>query len=331
MSASTFHASGAISADRQDQSDAKTPHKDAALARPSWTTTVPREFVHRASIAEVMLTGWERVDDHRFTVTAQWPRRHSFFAGFDGFHDPLIAAETIRQTAILLAHTEFGVPLGYHFLMAGLSVSVQPEHFRIGWTPASLELDVSCTNVKRRRNAFAGCDVNVKIYRDGSLAATGGGAVTCIDPKVYARLRAAKLLDSQRPRALPLTAPEAPQTVGRMSPVDVVLSPVGEPGRWQLRVDIRHPVLFDHPVDHVPGMLLLEAARQATAATLGRASLPVAFTIEFTRYVELDVPCTVEALRIPASRSGEETVLVTAKQEELLVFRATMTMASSAG
>ncbi|MFF8732844.1 AfsA-related hotdog domain-containing protein [Streptomyces sp. NPDC015171] len=34
-------------------------------------------------------------------------------------------------------------------------------------------------------------------------------------------------------------------------------------GRWQLRIEQDHPVLFGHPVDHAPGMLLLEALRQA--------------------------------------------------------------------
>ncbi|WP_281275492.1 AfsA-related hotdog domain-containing protein [Saccharothrix australiensis] len=42
-----------------------------------------------------------------------------------------------------------------------------------------------------------------------------------------------------------------------------MLSPVGRSDSWLPRVDRRHPVLFDHPVDHVPGMALQEAGRQA--------------------------------------------------------------------
>lgn len=327
MSASTFRVGRAI----PTTSDTRTPQRTVAHHYPSLTTTVPKEFVHRASIAEVMLTDWERLDEHRFTVAAQWPRGHSFFANVDGCHDPLIAAETIRQTGILLAHAEFGVPLDHHLAVADLGVKVVPQHLRVASTPASLELDVTCSKVKRRRNTLTGCHIDVSIRREGRLAATGGGSFTCIDPKVYRRLRAAKLLAGEGPRAMPMTAPEPPQSVGRISPMDVVLSPAGEPDRWQLRVNTHHPVLFDHPVDHVPGMVLLEAARQATALTLGHASLPLDITSEFKRYVEMDTPCTIEARRIPAPCTDHSAVLVTAQQEGAPAFRATVTMASPTG
>lgn len=52
------------------------------------TCTVPKEFVHRAAVAEVLLTGWRRVDATHFTVTAQWPRLHGFYSAVQGRHDP---------------------------------------------------------------------------------------------------------------------------------------------------------------------------------------------------------------------------------------------------
>ncbi|MGW0877708.1 ScbA/BarX family gamma-butyrolactone biosynthesis protein [Streptomyces sp. NPDC002740] len=329
MSASAFRIHRAISGAAHTQAGAAAPVGAGDALPPSLTTTVPKEFVHRASVAEVLLTDWARVDESRFTVAAQWPRGHSFFAAVDGCHDPLIAAETIRQTGILLAHAEFGVPLGHHLLVEDLDVQVRPGHVRVALTPASLDVDVTCSQVRRRRGgALTGCRITVEIYRDGHLAATGGGSFICVAPAVYRRLRDARLPQGGRPRVLALTAPEPPQSVGRMSPVDVVLSPAGRPGSWQLRVDTRHPVLFDHPVDHVPGMVLLEAARQATAATLGRACLPLGITSEFLRYVELDTPCTVEAHRTaPPRPDSEESVLVTAQQDGTPVFRSTVTMA----
>ncbi|MFJ9024885.1 ScbA/BarX family gamma-butyrolactone biosynthesis protein [Streptomyces sp. NPDC102259] len=332
MSASAFRIHRAISGAAHTQAGAAVPMGAGDALPPSLTTTVPKEFVHRASVAEVLLTDWARVDDSRFTVAAQWPRGHSFFAAVDGCHDPLIAAETIRQTGILLAHAEFGVPLGHHLLVEDLDVQVRPAHVRVALTPASLDVDVTCSQVRRRRGgALTGCRITVEIYRDGHLAATGGGSFTCVAPAVYRRLREARPTQDGRPRVLALTAPEPPQSVGRMSPVDVVLSPAGRPGSWQLRVDTRHPVLFDHPVDHVPGMVLLEAARQATAATLGRACLPLGITSQFLRYVELDTPCTVEAHRTaPPRPDGEESVLVSARQAGTPVFRSTVTMAPPA-
>jgi len=289
------------------------------------TTTVPKEFVHRASIAEVMLTDWERVDDEHFTVSAQWPRLHSFFATLDGYHDPLLVTETIRQAGLLVAHTEFGVPLGHNFLMWDLSVGLEAEQLRIGTTPAAVVIEMSCTDIKRRGKNLAGLHFDAVIHRDGQRAGTASATFTCASPAVYQRLRAPRIGAGTTP--IPLTSPIAPQHVGRLSPTSVVLSPTPAADSWQLRVDTRHPVLFDHPVDHVPGMVLLEAARQATIAFLGRDCLPVGMTSEFTRYAELDAPCLIQVCALPACTEGTERVLVTGRQNGTAVFTSTLTVA----
>ncbi|MEU9109782.1 ScbA/BarX family gamma-butyrolactone biosynthesis protein [Streptomyces xanthophaeus] len=302
----------------------------ASPSLPTLTATVPKELVHRAAVAEVMLTDWERQDDIHFRVAAQWPRSHSFFTPVDGeHHDPLMAVETIRQVGSLLGHAEFGIPFGQHFLLHDLSVKVHPEQLQVRQTPASLDIEVTCTEVKRRGSALVAMCYETAVRRDGMLAATGRASYSCASPTVYRRLRPAHVLSGAL-RPLPLTAPAAPQSVGRTSPADVVLTPIGEPGRWQLRVDTRHPVLFDHPVDHVPGMLLLEAARQAAAAVLERSSfLPLGITSEFQRYAELDAPCFIEAEYLGRSiRDGAERVRVTGHQGGRLVFASTVSAAS---
>jgi hypothetical protein len=327
MSASTFRIDRAVPSAVRTENDTTAPMKSGAFRYPSLTTTVPKEFVHRASVAEVMLTDWERTDDNHFTLAAQWPRRHGFFTAVDDCHDPLIVAETIRQAGILVGHAEFGVPLDHHFLMWDLAIDVRPPHLLVGAAPASLEIQISCRDIKRRRDSLAGLRFEAVILRNGQVAATGGACFTCASPAVYQRVRTPRAV-SAAGCPIPLTAPLAPQNVGRSSPTDVVLSPTGEPDQWQLRVDTHHPVLFDHPVDHAPGMLLLEAARQATAAYLGRSCLPLGITGEFTRYSELDAPCAIEARRAPESGSdGKESVLVTGHQEGALVFRSTVTVA----
>jgi hypothetical protein len=330
MSASTFRVERPIPSTPLTVGAAAPAHT-GVFRYPSLTTTVPKEFVHRASVAEVMLTDWDRSEEDRFTVSAQWPRGHSFFTMEDRY-SPLIAAETIRQSGILLAHAEYGAPLDQQFLVWDLGVSARPGHFAVGRTPATLELGVAVSQVKRRGGALTGLRITVEMRREGHLAATGGGSLTCVSPAVYRRLRAARLPEDGRPRVIALTAPVPPQAVGRISPMDVVLSPTGEPGRWQLRMDTRHPVLFDHPVDHVPGMMLLEAARQATAATVGRQCMPLDITSEFKRYTELHSPCVIETRRIPAAGPDPvQCVLVTGHQDGALVFRSTVTVACPPG
>ncbi|MFE2288763.1 ScbA/BarX family gamma-butyrolactone biosynthesis protein [Streptomyces sp. NPDC059443] len=327
MSASTFRIERTTPYEDPTVGAGRSTVKPSSFRYPSLTATVPKELVHRAAVAEVVLTDWHRVDDTHFGVTAQWPRGHSFFTPVAGdYHDPLIACETLRQIGSLLSHAEFGVPLGHQFVLWDLDLAVRPQHLRVGYAPATLDIDVTCTLVKRRGRNLSELRYDAVIRREGNTVATGGCSFSCMTPGVYGRIRgdrafAGDLYD------LPLISPMAPQSVGRMSPMDVVLSPTTEPDRWQLRTDTRHPVLFEHAVDHVPGMVLLEAARQATAALLGRSSyVPLSITSGFNRYAELNSPCMIEARRLPgASPGGEETVLVTGRQDGHLVFTSTVT------
>ncbi|MGW1404407.1 ScbA/BarX family gamma-butyrolactone biosynthesis protein [Streptomyces sp. NPDC002405] len=330
MTASTFRfESPSI---EQTTAEAATSPIAAVLRLGPLSTTVPRELVHRAAVAEVMLTDWRRLGEAHFTMAAQWPRGHSFFTPVAGaHHDPLIAAETIRQIGALLAHAEFGVPFGHQFLLEELALTVHPEELRIGQTPAALDLDVTCKEIRKRGCRLAGLRYETTVLREGRPAASGRISFSVIAPAVYRRLRPERVFDAGH-RPIPLTAPVAPQSVGRLSPADVVLSPTGGPNRWQLRVDTRHPVLFDHQVDHVPGMVLLEAARQAATAVLGRPSiLPLGLECEFTKYAELDLPCLIDALHLPKAAPGDpDMVLVIGHQDGEPVFSTTVTAAPGA-
>lgn len=95
-----------------------------------------------------------------------------------------------------------------------------------------------------------------------------------------------------------------------------------------MRVDVTHPVLFDHPVDHIPGMLLLEAARQAAHATLQPQQIVLAgIDSRFNRFVEFDTPCWIEAEREDVATPGRVAVRVTARQGDQIPFTATVTAA----
>ncbi len=64
----------------------------------------------------------------------------------------------------------------------------------------------------------------------------------------------------------------------------------------ELLVDTSHPYFFEHAIDHVPGLMLIEAIRQAATAAmhlfygvpLDAASIIDRIEITFERYAELD-------------------------------------------
>jgi hypothetical protein len=295
------------------------------------TATVPREYVHRAAVAEVLLTGW-RPRRGGFALTAQWPRGHSFFLPQPGpRYDPLIVAETVRQAGLLLAHAEFGVPLGHRFLMRELGFTADPEALRLGPAPAELDLAVTCSDIGRSGRHLKAMRYRVDIRQDERWTAGGTAWFACTSAAVYQRLRKESRDSAARPV---LTEPVRPELVGRVSARDVVLSPAddedrpteGAARRWRLRVDQAHPVLYDHPVDHVPGMLLLEAARQAGQAICApRRVIPAALHSSFQKYVEPDQPCWIETGPTIACATGDLRMTITARQHGEAVFTAGLT------
>jgi hypothetical protein len=111
-------------------------------------------------------------------------------------------------------------------------------------------------------------------------------------------------------------APLAPATsVGRTARRNVLLAgwgsggdgnrgDDGDRGDAELAIDVTYRGLFDHAQDHIPGMLLIEAARQAALATASdetgvpAAALAVrALTASFTAVAELDLPVECHATR----------------------------------
>ncbi|WP_441251434.1 ScbA/BarX family gamma-butyrolactone biosynthesis protein [Kitasatospora sp. McL0602] len=269
--------------------------------------TVPRRFVHRASVSEVLLTGWQRTAPDRFLLGAQWPRTHSFYRPVDGVYDPLLLAETVRQAGLLVAHAGYGVPLDYPFVMWDLTYQAEPEQMAVDWCPADLTVEVTC-DPRYRRGILAGMNYHVEVYRGVERLGDGSARFDCMAPTTYARIRAPFIAD--------LPSIKFPvQAVDTSVVSNTVLMPTGVTNSWLLRADRRHPVLFDHPVDHVPGMVLVEAMRQAAADVAGGpAFAPFGLDCIFIRYAETHLPVYVRAGVGGVGEGGEQTVGVVLEQ-----------------
>lgn len=302
-----------------------------APVRPVLTTTVAKEFVHRAALADVFLTGWSAAAPDTFDISAQWPRCHSFYLSEHGLYDPLLLCETIRQTFPLLLHAAYGVPFGYQLSWSRFNYLVMPGPMRIHRTPAEISLRVQCSDIVYRGSLPAALTMRFEISRGDEFLAVASTAFRCLAPAVYRRLRPGRSDREQIFVDAPSPAPPLPHDVcGRERPQDVVLAPTDQERCWELRSDTGHPVLFDHPVDHVPGMVLLEAARQvAHACGDGRASgWPSSMDVRFSRYVEFDSPCRLTAEPAPSPQNDmNRTVRVEAVQDGRSCFDATVTTA----
>ncbi|MFD8003321.1 ScbA/BarX family gamma-butyrolactone biosynthesis protein [Streptomyces mirabilis] len=318
---------------------AKAPVDPARM--PRLTTTVPREYVHRSTLAEVFLTGCEQTGNTHYTLTAQWPRAHTFFTTPDGtHHHPLQAAETIRQTGLYLAHAELGIPLGHQFLMRNLHLTTHPQHLAIGPTPTDLTLTATYTPHHPHTKRPTDFTMHITITRNGHPTATGTGRFTCLTPTTYQRLRhphtttpagtstAGTTTSTAGTQHQPLNPP--PTHYGRTLPHDIVLTPTPHPHTWQLTPNPHHPILFDHTTDHIPGMVLLEAAHQAATAhthptPTTHPTQPTTLHATFHQYTEHHTPTYITAHTTRNDNDPTPTTHITAHQNNTTVFTAQLT------
>ncbi|MEU0086104.1 ScbA/BarX family gamma-butyrolactone biosynthesis protein [Streptomyces sp. NPDC006274] len=301
--------------------------------------SVPQEYTHKTNAGEVLLRGWQQIGDDTFTVTAEWPENHSFYASRNGLHDPLQLGETIRQTLPLVSHGAYRVPFGHQLLWQDFSWEIDREASRSDGSPAQLELRIRCFDIAYRKDRASAMSLDIAVERSGRHLATARTRFTIQDPTVYRRLRG-RYADKTAANAgaVPLPPPAAMSPFGRDSFADVVLASTDLPHIWQLRADTAHPILFDHPVDHAPGMLLLEAARQAALAT-GHPEQRVVLHMAsvFNRYAELDSPCwiTAEPIAAEAEQRADrraqgdramDRVRVSAEQNGQVIFSSEVTL-----
>lgn len=291
---------------------------------------VPREFVHRPLVDDILVTSWRRLDDSRFSVTAQWPHDHGYFTVNHGRHRLILTAETIRQAGLLLSHTELGVPVGHHFILGDLIFATRAQDLGTETRPTPLTIDVVCSELRMRAGTLISGRFDMTIRGAGRVVATGHSHVTVTSPAVYRRIRGERLAARRALGPLPTSVP--PRLTGSATEHDVLLSPTDRPDRWLLRIAPGHAAVVNPANDHVPGMVLLDAAQQAAhALTAPDGFVPYALDTEFRRYAEHGTPCIIEARRVPSALPCTTTVQVTGRQDGEPVFVCTLTALDARG
>lgn len=287
---------------------------------PATGQTVDRALVHRASLSEVFLTDLRHEDDG-FLATAQLPRSHAYWGDHmlaPASYDPVLLIEVARQAVMAGSHLFYGAPMDSKFILSQQTLALSwPGRLTIGPEPAVLLLRATVTDRRGREGQSTALDYSLRLYAvpadedGGSATAEVGSAevgLCFMTPDSYASLRLrsrqglAPFSSARIPVAQP-AFPAAPDMVGRRLPDNVVLCeprPDATGTAATLHIAASHPSLFDHPQEHVPGMVLIEGARQLALHTVreqlglcpGRLRV-LGVRAAYRRFGELDAPVSL--------------------------------------
>ncbi|MGH3879821.1 MAG: AfsA-related hotdog domain-containing protein [Actinophytocola sp.] len=292
---------------------------------------LPKKLVHKDGFDDVFLTSFASLGERESVLGATLPRSHGFYCEFpvtDRAPDLALLVEICRQACFVVAHNQFDVPLGgpndAKFLMKAMSGEfVDTTPFE---TDEPVNIAVACTieEVSRRRGEVSGLVWAFTVRVGDVVVARARMAQTMMSRTIWGQLRGrlrterglpVKMAPVEPPRPSTLTATE----VGRLNPANVVLGEVfAVDGEYvaKMRVDLRHPVMFDHPADYVFAMVQLEASRQlalvAASRALGVPATELAMwsvDSEFVAVAEFDLATRLRAT-VRAARTEQGLVVV---------------------
>lgn len=242
------------------------------------------------------MTDVRRTGRWTFDAAASWSPSHPTFPR-DGarLHHPLLVVETLRELGIVVPLSYFGVAKTTRFVITDMFFRLDPRAeptAGYGATEVTCRAEVGNPRI-RSDGTLTGLRLTVDLLAGGRAFARAGGGVRFVAADRFAALRGGRgSVDEQLPGE-PGGRPEA-ALLGVPHGRDIVIGL--EDGHAVVHAaDRRHPFFFDHAVDHIPGMLLLEAARQAAVVAGGTAFVrPRAGRLKALRFTEFSPAARIE-------------------------------------
>ncbi|GAA0570376.1 ScbA/BarX family gamma-butyrolactone biosynthesis protein [Paractinoplanes ferrugineus] len=287
-------------------------------------TTVEPSSIHRRHTETVFLTDVQPASGcgaGGFRAAAILPAGHAYYAAHTAPAnqrlDPMLVLEACRQAHNYLAHTYFDVPGDAAFILNAFALRLAPDAYtRMPPTgTALLEMTLPAPGAQRAGSRTRSLTLEFALVLGDDPIGRASISVGYASAAAYRTLRtrcrgdavptSADLPPADRTGSVP------PPAVGRTEPADVLLADLtGD--RARLIVPVEHTGLFDHPLDHVPGTLLIEAARQlATALSPDpRSAVLRSMSATFQTFAELDAPVELTStalggeLIVTATQSG---------------------------
>lgn len=232
---------------------------------------------HRSTRSETLVWAIEHISEQSWSAEIEIPRSHWLCHPAPSRVPVTLLAEAFRQAGLAICVAGLGMGHTVQFVVSTMTLRVETDALffpRFGALEGKLE--VTFTEIRYRK------DLPYILEVDYVLPGVASGHV------------GARVLAEHEYRAIRRHA-EALGDEIRESPTELidVLERDAERMRARLAINEADPFFFDHPVDHLPGMLLLHASSLVHEQAFGEP--PRFLTVSFPAFGELRAETIVEA------------------------------------
>lgn len=238
---------------------------------------VDHSAAHRSTPSELLVTQMQRRAEMVWEVAFSVPRSHWLCHPTPGSVPPTLIAETLRQAGLAVCVEGLGLGPTVHFVISALTLSTGGTELvfpRFGaWEGIVV---VSFSDIVYRKGLASRLEVDYQIGNEVSAHIS------------------AQVLSQSDYRAVRRNATYLDEVIVESEETLLIDPIVAEKSAEAiLGVNEADPFFFDHPVDHLPGMLLFHSAvalhERATGSRVASAD------IAFPRFAELRAPTRLQA------------------------------------
>lgn len=239
---------------------------------------VDHSAAHRSTPSDLLVTHMRRRAAMVWEVGFCVPRSHWLCHPTPGSVPPTLVAETLRQAGLAVCVDGLGLGPSVHFVISALALSTGDSELmfpRFGaWEGIVV---VSFSDIVYRKGLASRLEVD---YQIGNTVSAHISAQALSQSDYRAVRRNASYLDE--------VIMESEETL--------LVNPIMSEKSVEaiLGVNEADPFFFDHPVDHLPGMLLLHAG--VTLHEHATGSPAVSVNIAFPSFAELRTPTRLRAV-----------------------------------
>lgn len=212
-----------------------------------------------------------KLNENHFIFFAELPKSHMYFNDYIRFanqkkyYDSMLVLEIFRQISICVTHKYYAIPFDAKFVFNDANFKViHHQEFEIKNEPLRVAIDVQIKNQRYRKNILVGYSLSMRLIINDCICAEKEMVIGWMESLVWKKLRS-KIKQEIQYSCFNVKR-EHPLAVGRLNPQNVIIGDC-EINNKQLTttlcIDQTYSPIFDHQLDHVPAMFIIEAFRQS--------------------------------------------------------------------